>query len=106
MEDLVHLSLVDIMATLVPEYGHNQARYNFLSNLLRHALQRYADIPERDDEVLLWAVFVGYATVLNDSDIQGLTLLVFERMVLRKWNEICLMLCRYAWIGVFKISLG
>jgi hypothetical protein len=105
MEDLVHLCLVAIMTTLMPEYGYNQARYDLLSNLLWHAVQRYADIPLRNDEVLLWAVFVGCATVMREG-MQELILETCGRLGLREWVDVRRMLCRYAWICVFYDGSG
>jgi hypothetical protein len=103
LDDLVHLCLVAIMTTLMPEYGHNQAKYTLLSKLLNHALQQYAVVPGRNKELLIWAIFVSHATVLGDSDTQWMTLLVletFERLGLRGWTELRLLLCQHAWICV------
>jgi hypothetical protein len=109
IDALVHLSLVAIMTSLMPEYGHNQAQYDLLSALLRHALQHYAAISGRDEKLLLWAVFVGYATVLDDSDVDWMVPLVLkacQRLDLRGWTEICRMLCGYAWICVLYDKSG
>jgi hypothetical protein len=109
LDDMVHLCLVAIMTTLMPEYGHNQAKHNLLSELLRRALQRYAGVPGRNEELLLWAIFVAHATVLDDSDTDWMTLLVHkacELLVLREWTELRLVFCQHAWICVFYDKSG
>ena len=109
LDDIVHLSLVAIMTTLLPEYGHNQARYDLLSSRLRCALQSYATTTRYNDQLLLWALFVGHATVLDDSDYRWLAPLVGEISVhsnLHSWADVRAMLCERAWICVLYDKKG
>ena len=98
IDDLVHLSLV-VMTTLMPEYGHNQARYDLLATRMRDALRRYTAAAVRNKELFLWAVFVGYATVLPESGRDWLALCireVCERLDLNAWADVREILCQYA----------
>jgi hypothetical protein len=109
LNDLVHSTLVTIMTTLMPEYGHNQARYDLLATRLQDALQPtlkgYVEC-----EVLLWAVFVGYATILrNNKDEEKLASLGIElcmRLNVYDWTDVLKLLCRYAWTHAFYDKAG
>ncbi|KAF2690952.1 hypothetical protein K458DRAFT_326926 [Lentithecium fluviatile CBS 122367] len=103
LDNLVHLSLLAIMTTLMPEYGHNQARYNLLCIHLQRALHSYAAATVQNKRLLLWALFVGRATILKDSDQRWLAERVGEVCVdlnLLNWVDACESLCEYAWICV------
>jgi hypothetical protein len=106
LDNLVHLALVAIMTTLMPEYFHNQARYNLLSNLLRRALQSH----EGDDEIILWALFVGFSTVLNNEvDARWIKVLALDasvRLGLGDWGDVSCVLRKYGWIHVFYDRFG
>lgn len=110
LDDMVHLSLVAVMTTLMPEYGSNQARYDLLASHMGRALRRYASMVDGYDELLLWAAFVGYATVFSASDHAWLVPLVNEMcgyLVTRTWGEMCGNLLRqYAWIEVSYEKAG
>jgi hypothetical protein len=111
LSSLVHLTLVAIMTTLLPEYGQNQARYNILADRLRDALQDCAAvITDMDAETLLWAVLVGYATVLtNEEDERWLVSLgsrLFSRLGVHDWIYTHSILCRYGWIDAFYDQAG
>jgi hypothetical protein len=109
LDDLVHLTLVAVMTTLMPEYGHNQARYDLLASKLQSALQRYAATEDRSCEILLWALFVGYATVLGESHHIWLVALAKEvgaSLHSHTWMDICRLLSAFGWIGVFYNKAG
>lgn len=105
LDNVVHLSLVAVMTTLMPEYGHNSARYFLLANELREALQ----VAEGNDEVMLWAMLVAYVTILSKSEHVWILPLVREvcaRLCVRCWEDVRKVLCRYAWIGVLYDKTG
>lgn len=109
LDNLVQLTLVAIMTTLLPEYGQNQAKYELLSNHLRHALRGYVVPSNYNHKLFLWALFVGYSTVLEDNDHVWLTPVVAElsmRLELHSWPDVHGVLCQYAWIEVFYNKLG
>lgn len=109
LDDLVHLTLCAIMTTLMPEYGHNQARYDLLSEHIRRALHNYAAMTRRNDQLFLWALYVGNATVLKPNDDRWLTTLAsesFRRSNLKAWSDIRWMLCQCGWICVFYDKMG
>jgi hypothetical protein len=109
LDNLFHLSLVAIMSTLMPEYGHNSARYLLLADELQEALRMYSQVAGRLDEIMLWALFIGYVTILPGSDRAWLLPSAIEtcaRLGLRSWEDVRGVLCRYAWIGVLYNKAG
>jgi hypothetical protein len=109
LDDLVHLALVAVTTTLMPEYGHNQARYCLLVSKLQSALQRHAEQEEPSWELLLWALFVGYATVLDESHKTWLVPLarkVGTSLHLDTWMDVRKLLSTFAWINVFYDKAG
>jgi hypothetical protein len=109
LDDMVHLGLLGVMTTLMPEYGSGQARYDLLASQMGGALRAYASMAERNEEVFVWAAIVGCATVLPASDHVWLTPLVKEvcgSLITRSWEEVRSVLCRYAWIGVLYDKAG
>jgi hypothetical protein len=111
LDNLVHLVLVAIMTTLMPEYGHNQARYDLLTSLLRNAICRLAmDEADGNAEVLLWAVFVGYVTVLVRKEdevwLARLARDICVRLNVKEWKYVREVLCEYGWICVMYDEPG
>jgi hypothetical protein len=108
LDDLVYLALVTTMTTLLPEYGHNQAQYVLLSRELRGALRRYTVVENRDSEVFLWALLVGYVTLLDESDkwLVPLARELGADLGLHTWMDVQGMLIRYPWIGVLYEKAG
>jgi hypothetical protein len=104
LDNIVHLTLVAIMTTLMPEYGHHQARYKLLGDQLLGAFRMYAARRVVNREVLLWSLFVGYTTILHgDKDEVWLVELAADMCVqldLHDWSSIHRVLRRYAWISV------
>ncbi|KAH7085872.1 hypothetical protein BKA63DRAFT_598470 [Paraphoma chrysanthemicola] len=114
LDDLVHLVLVAIMTTLMPEYGHLQARYDLLAGLLRDSIRRLGMGIEGlgYEGVLLWAIFVGKVTVLhrekdeNEVCMLELTRKLRLRLKFVTWEETERMLCGYGWICVMYNRAG
>ncbi|KAH7095519.1 hypothetical protein FB567DRAFT_586834 [Paraphoma chrysanthemicola] len=115
LDDLVHLVLVAIMTTLMPEYGHLQARYDLLAGLLRSSIRRMGMVTGREggyEGVLLWAVLVGKVTVLSrekDEDevcMLELTRNLRMRLKIATWEETEKILCGYGWICVMYHRAG
>lgn len=102
LDDLLYLSLVAVMTTLLPEYGHKQARYDLLTNQLRCALRTYAAQSRHDHELFLWALSVGYVTVLEDKDHIWVIPLLGELCVhlnLHHCAEVEAIICQFPWIS-------
>ena len=109
LDKLVHVSLIATMTTLLPEYGHNLARYHLLAEELRRALQTYAAPAEHNDRVFLWAVFVSFATFLDCNDHGWLAVMARDicvRLGLHSWADVRSILCQYAWIHVLYNTPG
>jgi hypothetical protein len=92
LSKLVHLTLVSVMTTLLPEYGHNQARYEVLADRLRGSLR------------------VGYATILTDKKDErwliSLSFRIYQRLGIHGWIDTHSILCRYGWIHSFYDKAG
>lgn len=109
IDNVVHLSLVAVMTTLMPEYGFNQARYGLLASELGQALQTYAMLATSNNEMCLWALFVGYVTVLPSDVHAWLVPLVTKKYVNLKfqaWVEVREVLRRYAWSSLLYDKAG
>jgi hypothetical protein len=110
LDSLVHLTLVAIMTTLMPEYGHNQARYELLGGQMRNALQVYAKEKDKNCEIVLWALFVGYATVIsvgrNEAWLVAVAADMCGQLNLHDWRCVGGVLHRYAWISVYYDKAG
>jgi hypothetical protein len=109
LDDLVHLTLVAVITTLMPEYGHNQARYDLLADELRRSLKKYAEIEGSKCKMFLWALFVGNVTVLDGSDRPWLVSTagtVAAGLHFNTWMEARTLLSTYAWIGVIYDKAG
>jgi hypothetical protein len=104
LDNLVHLTLVTIMTTLMPEYGCNQARYELLGDQLLYAFHVYTATRDINYEALLWALFVGYTTILNGYEdeawLVALAADVCVQLDLHDWSSIHRVLRGYAWIDV------
>lgn len=114
LDDLVHLALVSLMTTLMPEYTNNKrSRYILLAEKFRYALNSYAATVETADcnrEFLLWALFIGYVSVFeSEDDVSWLTTLagpVYMHLELHSWADVRSMLCQYGWIGIYYDMMG
>jgi hypothetical protein len=110
LDNLVHLTLVAVMTTLMPEYGHNQARYALLGGQMRNALQIYAKEKDRNYEIVLWALFVGYATIISigrdEAWLVALAADMCGQLTLHDWRSVGGMLRRYAWISIYYDKAG
>jgi hypothetical protein len=97
------------MSTLMPEYGHNTARYLLLAKELHGALQKYEQVAKRNDEIMLWALFIGYVTVLPENDHVWMLPLAIEtcaKLGLQSWEDVRGVLSRFAWIGILYDKAG
>ncbi|OAK98702.1 hypothetical protein IQ06DRAFT_378573 [Phaeosphaeriaceae sp. SRC1lsM3a] len=111
LDNLIHLTLVTVMTTLLPEYGHNQARYDLLTNQLRETLQTMrAPETAKEQAVLLWAVFVAYVTILDDMEdeamLNRMAVENSETLKLHYWDDLKRLLCSFGWIGVLYDKAG
>lgn len=111
LDNLVYGTLLSIMTTLLPEYGHRQAQYDVLAGRLRDALRNYAAIRTKTNgEVLLWAVFVEYVTVLgSQKDEEWLVSLgsqSCQQLGIHDRIGTHTILCRYGWINAFYDKAG
>lgn len=101
LANLVHLSLVAIMATLLPEYGHNQTSHDLLMKKLRWAISNFTACDGSESEVLLWALFVGHVTVFRNDDqdlICSMVSYLHVKMDLLGWDDVEATLSRLPWI--------
>lgn len=108
---MLHLTLVAVMTTLMPEYGQNQAQYSLLTDHVRTALAAYAKMFSEmsDARTLLWALYAGYVTVLKETDEGWIVPLVremCERLGMSEWDDVRNVLYEFGWIGVFYNERG
>jgi hypothetical protein len=110
LDNLVHMSLIATMTTLMPEYNaHSKYNYNLLAIRFRSALQTYAATTERNNGIFLWALFVGFASILDHSVHGCLASMVGELCVLlglHSWADVRFILNQYPWISILYDTSG
>lgn len=102
-EDLLQLALLALMTTALPTYTEDVARYELVSPELKRAIQRYSTSQEAHPKLLLWAVFAGRVSILQDSDDEWVVPLVrktAEDVQIRSWTQLRQILKTYCWIHI------
>ncbi|OAL56476.1 hypothetical protein IQ07DRAFT_8669 [Pyrenochaeta sp. DS3sAY3a] len=100
-DDLVHLSLVAVMTTLMPEYGRHPTSNDLLSNMYRCAISRYTACVVTDPKTLLWALFIASITVFHNDTQDWLCSIVSglcSNMNLLTWDEVEAILSQLPWL--------
>lgn len=101
LDDLVHLGLVAVMTTLMPEYGRHPTSNDLLSNMYRCALSRYTACVVTDPRTLLWALFIASITVFRNDAQDWLCSMVSglcANLNLLTWGEVEVILSQLPWI--------
>ncbi len=109
LENLVHLTLLAFMTTLLPEYGHNHSMRNLLASHLRLAHDDFPNTDGRNREITLWALFISRVSVLGRGEDRWLLPSLAEtcrRLNLHAWPDVCQILCEFAWISPIHEKAG
>lgn len=112
LDNLVHLTLVALMTTLLPTYGYNHPGYPALAGPLISAIQNFKFADPQSSAVLLWAVFTRGVSVLDDRDRAWLLPLLEEpcgQLHLRcnaSWAEVRQILTECCWISAVHDKSG
>lgn len=112
-EDVVTLSMLAFMTTLLPEYGRDHSSYLLLSERLKKTIQDvYAPSTDKhygERSLLLWAMVMSGVSVLKRKEHQWLLLLVLqacEQLGLHDWSAIRRHICGFPWIHTLHDTPG
>lgn len=109
MNNLLHLTLLASMTTLLPEYGLNVFKYTLLSNKLKRALLDFEATTTRDRKFMIWAIFVGGISVLRTGDNLWLLRLLADHCEHQEpgtWPHVYRVLCEWSWIHALHDAPG
>jgi hypothetical protein len=102
-DKLVHVTLIAVMATLMPEYASQRQRYGLLANQLISALSNYAFMVERNQELFLWALLAAGVTVMDEAQVTRLHPALrdaCDTLSIGTWEDITSILRRFPWIDL------
>ncbi|KAH8898767.1 hypothetical protein GQ53DRAFT_836819 [Thozetella sp. PMI_491] len=109
LDNLMQLTMLAFMTTLLPEYGLSYFKYDLLASNLRHAHRRSALGKSQDAKDMLWALFVGGISVLADSDDEWLLPSLVEickQLDLGTWPSVLRILCDCSWVAAVHDARG
>lgn len=96
-DDMIHLTMLAFMTTLLPEYG-GDCSSPLLSDRLESVFHN-GGILNSGSPLLLWALFIGGISVLKRKDHRCLILETCERLGLQDWPAVHRQLSRFPWIN-------
>ena len=103
LDDLLQLSLLAIMTTVLPNYTADQVRYELLAKLLKRAIERYNVTTIKHWKFLLWSVFAGRVSIFrSDEDTWVVPMLatIVQHLEIASWDQARRILDGYCWIRV------
>lgn len=101
VHNLLHLTSIALLTTILPEYGHHYDQYDVVKLHLKDELRKYACMDTPSRRLLLWALFVGNISVIPSRErVWELPLLLetCRQLDLRSWVQVRRVLREYAWI--------
>ncbi len=104
LENAVHLGLVAFMMPFMHRFDVKIPDSPLLSRLIHSAVQGAFGIEKDTQEVLLWIMLVGGASVLTQPKDRWLISLISHTMHtlrLHTWEDVARTMVRYPWIDAF-----
>ncbi|KAK6344639.1 hypothetical protein TWF718_006597 [Orbilia javanica] len=108
-DNICHLALLAMIATMLIRKGHSRLSYPFLAGLFHEALVETAGEQEIEDGLLLWVLFMAGISVFNVKDDNWLSLKLrscISDMKLDSWEGTKIILGNYPWIDYFHDDPG
>lgn len=103
-----HIGLVAFMTTLFLQFdGRRFLRYNLVSRCLGSVIGRM--ISELGDDLLLWLLFIGGISVLEEADQRWVVLQISHIVRLlgfENWGQMRQLLTQFPWIGAIHDGPG
>lgn len=111
IENAVHLGLATFVTTFMTKLDRKIPEMPFLAESLRLSLVNIGDggLDGCDRSILLWALFLGDASVLSGSDYEWLVPMVAKvarQLELFTWEHILSVLVRFPWVNVLYNKSG
>ena len=109
LEHALHLGLFLFLKTFLKGLGRNDLKFSLLLDLARSVLQEYFDQDRKSQELLLWMLFMGRASIFEEKDGVWLTPMVLKACVvlqIRKWEDILVILSKFPWVDAIHTKLA
>jgi hypothetical protein len=103
VENILQLGLLAIMTTSLPNYTPEKVGYEMLANQLKSAIQNFSPTTDDERKLVLWAVFVGHVSVMEESEDEWIVALVREickDLGTCEWMQVRKVLGAYCWIHI------
>ncbi|RDW84262.1 hypothetical protein BP6252_01852 [Coleophoma cylindrospora] len=109
LENAVHLGLTAFFITLFCGLDYKMIKSPLLNDLASSAAQEPFDGDQENQEVLLWLLFIGGASVFKQPDDAWLTPKTTQTMKnldLHTWEDARQILVRFPWVSVIHDKAG
>lgn len=109
LDNAVHLGLTAFMVTFLPRLDCRIADNPLLSNLARSAVQEHFGDERENQEVLLWILFIGGASVFKQSDETWLipkAIRTLRALGLHAWEGVYETLAKFPWVDALHNKAG
>jgi hypothetical protein len=101
LENIVHLGLTAFVVTFLRGFDRQLLKLPILAELIRTATQQHYDA-QQGQELLLWTLFIGAASVFKQSDdawLKPKTRQTMHNLGLQKWEDVNVILIQFPWIN-------
>ncbi|KIX04844.1 uncharacterized protein Z518_05715 [Rhinocladiella mackenziei CBS 650.93] len=109
LENKLHLGLITFVATFLLSITRKLPEFCLLSRLLRSAAQEDLEEDEENQEVLLWTLFLGRASIFKKSDDSWLIPRMTEitsALGYSNWKDISRTLRKFPWVNALHDRPG
>ena len=109
VEDMVHLGLTAFIITFLRGFDRQIPNIPILSDLARAAAQENFENEQENQEVLLWTLFIGAASIFRQSDDAWLipkTARAIHALDLYTWEDVVRTLLKFPWVNAVHDKAG
>lgn len=109
LENLVHLALTAFLMTMMRGLDHKISNIPLLSYLARLAAAAHLDNEQENQEVLLWMLFIGGASIFRQPDDLWLIPKITHTMStlgLCTWQDVVQTLVKFPWVNAVHDKAG
>ncbi|CAJ2502795.1 Uu.00g101890.m01.CDS01 [Anthostomella pinea] len=109
LDRVVHLALAAFIVAFWLEYGGKLGSFPLLRSLLGTSLQTLPGDDPETQTILLWACFIGRASVLKDADdtwLVPVSAKAAQAMHIRSWLDVSRVLHDFPWVSVLHDERG
>jgi hypothetical protein len=109
VENAVHLGLTAFVITFLRGFDRHLPDIPILSELTRSAAQENFDDKQENQELLLWILFIGAASIFREPDDEWLipkTLQAIHALDLYTWEDVVRTLDIFPWVNAVHDEAG